>query len=47
MAKMTKEDAKRIQSTQASKGRNTGKGSFSARAQSAADRNTGKKGGGK
>ncbi|EFJ45279.1 hypothetical protein VOLCADRAFT_94506 [Volvox carteri f. nagariensis] len=35
---MTKEDAARIQSTQAREGHDVGKGSFPARAQSAADR---------
>jgi hypothetical protein len=35
---MTKEDAARIQSSQAKAGHDTGKGSFAARAQSAADK---------
>ncbi|KAL8828947.1 MAG: hypothetical protein Q9191_002295 [Dirinaria sp. TL-2023a] len=37
---MTKEDASRIQSTQAKSGGDTSKGGFAARAQSAGDRNT-------
>ncbi|RCI05022.1 hypothetical protein CU098_012850 [Rhizopus stolonifer] len=36
---ITKQDASRIQSSQAKTGKDTGKGSFSSRAQSAADRN--------
>lgn len=36
---MTKDDAARIQSTQAKNDRDTGKGSFASRAQSAADKN--------
>ncbi|KAI8092324.1 uncharacterized protein B0P05DRAFT_525805 [Gilbertella persicaria] len=36
---ISKQDASRIQSTQAKTGKDTGKGSFSSRAQSAADRN--------
>ncbi|MCJ1449731.1 hypothetical protein MMC28_000059 [Mycoblastus sanguinarius] len=38
--KMTQSDAARIQSTQATSGKNTGTGSFAARAQSAGDKNT-------
>ncbi|KAL8727125.1 MAG: hypothetical protein Q9166_006258 [cf. Caloplaca sp. 2 TL-2023] len=37
---MTKEDAQRIQSTQATGGKDTGTGSFAARAQSVGDKNT-------
>ncbi|KAF2003043.1 hypothetical protein P154DRAFT_429674 [Amniculicola lignicola CBS 123094] len=36
---MTKSDSSRIQSTQAKGGKDTGAGSFSARAQSAGDKN--------
>ncbi|KAF2117996.1 hypothetical protein BDV96DRAFT_644329 [Lophiotrema nucula] len=36
---MTKSDASRIQSTQATSGKDTGAGSFAARAQSAGDKN--------
>ncbi|OCH89523.1 hypothetical protein OBBRIDRAFT_835764 [Obba rivulosa] len=39
--KTTPTDASRIQSTQAKTGADTGKGSFPARAQAAASRNTG------
>lgn len=38
MKKMTLSDARRIQSSQAKSGKGTGKGSFAARAQSAADK---------
>jgi hypothetical protein len=37
---MSKSDSSRIQSTQATGGHDTGKGSFPSRAQSAGDRNT-------
>ncbi|KAF2471167.1 uncharacterized protein BDR25DRAFT_303288 [Lindgomyces ingoldianus] len=37
---MTKEDASRIQSTQATSGKNTGSGSFASRAQAAGDKNS-------
>ena len=36
---MTKGDSQRVQSSQATGGHNTGKGSFAARAQSAGDKN--------
>jgi hypothetical protein len=38
--KMTKEDSQRIQSTQEKNNRDTGKNSFAARTQRAADKNT-------
>ncbi|KAF2743456.1 hypothetical protein M011DRAFT_480803 [Sporormia fimetaria CBS 119925] len=37
---MTKDDASRIQSTQATGNKDTGKGSFASRAQSAGDKNS-------
>lgn len=38
MPKMEKSDASRIQSSQATAGKDTGKGSFASRAQSSADK---------
>ncbi|TCD65024.1 hypothetical protein EIP91_003345 [Steccherinum ochraceum] len=43
---MTKDDASRIQSTQAKGGNNVGSNSFASRAQSAGDRNANASGGG-